>query len=85
MGVYNSRPEQLGEYIVSHFATIRGTSNVFHMSKSTVHLDVSKRLKKINFSLYLEVKKILEINLKERNIRGGEATKNKYLKLKKSS
>lgn len=85
MSFYNSRPEQLGEHIVQKNATIRETSSVFDISKSTVHLDVSKRLKNINYPLYLKVRLVLDINLKERNIRGGIATKNKYLNLRKSS
>lgn len=48
----------------------------------TIHKDVSERLKKINSSLYEEVKKILEINKAQRHIRGGFATKNKYAKEK---
>ena len=50
----------------------------FGVSKSTVHKDVSVRLKKLNPSLYRKVKKILEINKKERHIRGGIATRKKY-------
>lgn len=78
----NSRPEQLGKYIVLNNATIRATAKEFNISKSTVHLDVSKRLKNINLSLYRQVQKILETNFNERNIRGGLATKTKYEKLK---
>ncbi|MGN1139158.1 MAG: sporulation transcriptional regulator SpoIIID, partial [Ruminococcus sp.] len=51
----------------------------FGISKSTVHKDVSQRLKYINPALYRQVKQILEINKSERHIRGGLATKNKYL------
>jgi putative DeoR family transcriptional regulator (stage III sporulation protein D) len=49
------------------------------MSKSTVHIDLSQRLKKIDKKLYEKIKKILEINFSEKHIRGGNSTKNKYL------
>ena len=67
-----------GEYIVKTGATVRETAKVFHFSKSTVHKDVSYRLYFIDINLYRKVKKILNINLAERHIRGGEATKRKY-------
>lgn len=67
-----------GEYIVKTGATVRDTAKVFHFSKSTVHKDVSYRLYFIDINLYRKVKKILNINLAERHIRGGEATKRKY-------
>ena len=67
------------EYIISTGATVRQTAKVFHFSKSTVHKDVTERLKKIDFQFYKKVKKILDKNLSERHIRGGEATRKKYL------
>lgn len=71
----------LGQYIVENNATVRGTAKKFGVSKSTVHKDVTERLSKVNHSLYLEVKKVLDINKQERHIRGGMATKEKYLHL----
>ena len=71
------------EYILKTKKTIREIAKVFGVSKSTVHKDVSSRLQKINPSLYLDVKKVLEINKSERHIRGGIATRNKYLNLRK--
>lgn len=68
----------LAEYIVDSKTTVRGAAKKFGVSKSTVHKDVSERLKYINKPLYMEVKKILEINKSERHIRGGVATKKKY-------
>jgi putative DeoR family transcriptional regulator (stage III sporulation protein D) len=59
-------------------ATVRGTASVFGISKSTVHKDVSKVLKRINPPLHKEIEKLLSINKSERHIRGGEATKQKY-------
>ncbi len=65
-------------YIVKNKATIRETAKVFGVSKSTVHLDMSKRLIGLNSYLYYEVKDILEYNFSVRHIRGGESTKRKY-------
>ncbi len=71
-----------GEYIVKTGATVRETAKVFHFSKSTVHKDVSERLYYVDRDLFVKVKKILKLNLSERHIRGGEATKRKYQKTK---
>ncbi len=67
-------------YIIENKSTVRKTAEFFGISKSTVHKDLSERLKYINEALYLEVKKILDFNKSERHIRGGMATKEKYLK-----
>lgn len=77
------RPVLLGEYIIEHKATVRQAAGVFGISKSTVHKDVTERLKSLKPSLYKEVKEILDINKQERHIRGGEATRRKYLGLAK--
>ena len=66
------------EYIEKTGATVRATAKVFHFSKSTVHKDVTERLKKSDPILYRQVKKVLEKNKSERHIRGGLATKEKY-------
>ena len=71
-----------GYYIAETGATVRKTAEVFHYSKSTVHKDVTDRLKLIDKDLHKKVKKVLEINLKERHVRGGEATRVKYLNAK---
>ncbi len=68
------------EHILCTGATVRETATAFDVSKSTVHKDVSERLKYVNADLWREVKKILDFNLAERHIRGGNATKNKYLR-----
>ena len=60
-------------------ATVRQTADVFGISKSTVHKDVTERLPIINEKLSLEVKHFLETNKAERHIRGGEATRKRYL------
>jgi putative DeoR family transcriptional regulator (stage III sporulation protein D) len=76
------RAAELARYIIENNATVRKTASVFHVSKSTVHKDVHERLKKINPALYREAQKILELNKAERHLRGGMATKAKYLNLK---
>ncbi|MBP0979048.1 MAG: sporulation transcriptional regulator SpoIIID [Oscillospiraceae bacterium] len=81
-GIVEERAMLLGQYIVENQSTVRATAKKFNISKSTVHKDISERLKTINYKLYLDAKKVLEKNKKERHIRGGLATKNKY-KLKK--
>lgn len=76
------RAAELGEYIVRNNATVRAAAKVFGISKSTVHTDVSERLKKSDYSLYLKVRKVLDENKAQRHIRGGLATKGKYEHLK---
>ena len=68
----------LGEYILDTGATVRATAKVFKISKSTVHKDVTERLRYDNPHLFKLVKEVLEKNKKERHIRGGMATKRKY-------
>ncbi len=74
----DNRCIKLGEYIVENASTVRATAKEFGVSKSTVHKDVSVRLKKLNPQLYKEVHEILEVNKQERHIRGGIATRKKY-------
>ncbi len=74
----DERAVELGEYITEHKTTVRDTAGKFGVSKSTVHKDVSVRLRKIDPSLYESVKTILEQNKAERHIRGGNATKQKF-------
>ena len=73
------------EYILQNNATVRQTAKQFCVSKSTVHKDVTERLSSIDKGLAEKVRIALEINLKERHVRGGEATRLKFLKLKKQS
>ena len=68
----------LGEYILDTGATVRAAAKVFKISKSTVHKDVTERLRYDNPQLFKLVKEVLEKNKKERHIRGGLATKRKY-------
>ena len=67
-----------GKYIAATGAPVRKTAEKFGVSKSTVHKDVTERLKFVDGVLFSDVKAILEQNLAERHIRGGEATKRKY-------
>ena len=73
------RAVELGQYIIKTGATVRAAAKVFHISKSTVHKDISERLKKIDPLLFRKVKKIMDKNRAERHIRGGDATRRKYL------
>ena len=66
------------EYIIETNSTVRATAEHFSISKSTVHKDVTERLKGIDKQLFSKVRKVLNKNLSERHIRGGMATKNKY-------
>ena len=75
----NDRAVALGKYIVSSGATVRAAAKVFKISKSTVHKDVTDRLQNKNSLLYEEVRRVLDKNKDERHIRGGIATKQKYL------
>lgn len=79
-GIVEQRAIELAEYIVENKATVRDAAKKFGISKSTVHIDVSQRLKKLNPILYSDVRKILDINKAERHIRGGLATKQKFSK-----
>lgn len=68
------------EYIISTNSTVRSAAAHFGISKSTVHKDVTERLKGIDGELFKDVRRVLNINMSERHIRGGLATKNKYMK-----
>lgn len=73
------RVKKEAAYIVETGDTVRSCALKFGTSKSTVHKDVSERLKVIDANLYRAVRAVLKKNLSERHIRGGIATKNKYL------
>ena len=76
------RAIELSKYIINTKETVRGTAKKYGISKSTVHKDVSERIKKINPVLANKVRAILDENKAERHIRGGMATKIKYEKLR---
>lgn len=73
------RAVAIANYIIDHNATVRQTAKKFGISKSTVHKDVAERLTHINPSLARQARIVLDINKSERHIRGGMATKEKYL------
>ena len=69
----------IANYIIENNATVRQTAKKFGISKSTVHKDVTERIVQINPTLAAEERKVLDVNKSERHIRGGMATKEKYL------
>ena len=69
----------LANYLIENGATVRSTAVRFGISKSTVHKDVTQILPHVNRSLYLHVKEVLDKNKNERHLRGGQATKQKYM------
>ena len=71
---------KLAKFIIINKSTVREAAKNFGISKSTVHKDITEKLLKENLALYIEVEKILQQNKAERHLRGGEATKQKYLK-----
>ena len=79
MDYIEERAISIANYIVDHNATVRQTAREFGVSKSTVHKDVTDRLMQINPNLAKEARKVLDVNKSERHIRGGLATKEKYM------
>ncbi|MCL2081073.1 MAG: sporulation transcriptional regulator SpoIIID [Oscillospiraceae bacterium] len=77
-GNMEERACELATYIIENRATVRAAAKKYGISKSTVHKDLSERLKLYNNSLYLAVKEVLDENKAERHLRGGMATKRKY-------
>ncbi|MFP4697170.1 MAG: sporulation transcriptional regulator SpoIIID [Eubacteriales bacterium] len=75
------RAIDIANYIIEANATVRQTAKKFGISKSTVHKDVTERLTQINPKLAIEARKVLDVNKSERHIRGGLATREKYLHL----
>ena len=71
---------EVAVYMIETGATVRAAARHFGISKSTVHKDLSHRLKQYNYALYLQVRRVLDLNKQERHIRGGMATKRKYEK-----
>jgi putative DeoR family transcriptional regulator (stage III sporulation protein D) len=72
------RAVKVARHILQTSDTVRRTAEVFGISKSTVHKDVSERLPRISAKLAEEVRNILDRNKAERHLRGGEATRRKY-------
>ncbi len=80
--MYNSYGKErcvvLATYLVENRTTVRAVASQYGISKSTVHKDITQNLKMINKALYEQAKEVLECNKRERHLRGGEATKQKY-------
>ena len=68
----------LAQYVLEHNATVRSAAKKFGVSKSTVHKDITERLKKQNAILYAQVQQVLSVNKAQRHLRGGMATRHKY-------
>lgn len=73
------RAIEVANYIIEQNATVRQTARKFGISKSTVHKDVTERLEEINPSLAKKARLVLDVNKAERHLRGGNATREKYL------
>lgn len=78
-GYIEERAVDIANYIVEQNATVRQTAKQFGISKSTVHKDVTERLTQINPALASQARLVLDLNKSERHIRGGMATKEKYM------
>lgn len=79
------RARELAAYIIENRATVRAAAQRFGVSKSTVHKDVTQRLREFDLELYNRVRQILLLNKEERHIRGGIATREKYARLSRLS
>ena len=77
-GIPEERAVALGQYVAETGATVRNAAMRFGISKSTVHTDLTQRLKRQNRALYNSVQKVLQVNKEERHLRGGAATRQKY-------
>ena len=73
------RAVEVATYIIETKATVRQTAKKFGISKSTVHKDCTERLMRINPTLARQARAVLDVNKSERHIRGGMATREKYL------
>ncbi len=78
-----TRAEEIGKYVSETGATVRAAAAKFGVSKSTVHKDLTVKLKMQNRRLYEQVVSVLQVNKKERHMRGGDATRLKYLAVKR--
>lgn len=73
------RCKEVAEYVIKENATVRQAAKKFMISKSTVHKDIAERLQDVDVELFKEARKVLDNNKSERHIRGGAATKRKYM------
>ena len=80
----DERARDLAVYILEHRATVRSAAKHFGISKSTVHKDVAERLRRVSPALWAQVRAVLLENKAQRHLRGGEATRQKYLQKRKT-
>ncbi|MBQ8578053.1 MAG: sporulation transcriptional regulator SpoIIID [Clostridia bacterium] len=85
MDAIRERVETLGRYICDTHATVRETAGKFGISKSTVHKDMTQKLPEYNAALSAAVRSVLEENKAERHLRGGEATRLKYERIRQKT
>ena len=71
---------ELAVYMIETGATVRATARHFGISKSTVHKALTEQLRLCSYPLYTQVRQVLDKNKQERHIRGGMATRQKYLR-----
>lgn len=73
--------EFVANFMLDNNLTIRKAGKIFNIPKSTLHYNLTKKLESFNYSLFKSLHDFLQINFNEKHIRGGESTKNKYLKM----
>lgn len=78
--IIEERVLQCAKLLILENSNVRLVARRIGCSKSTVHKDLSERLKNIDYNLYLQVQEIFKVNKEEKHLRGGISTKNKYLK-----
>lgn len=83
IGNIEERSVKTALYIIENKATVRQAAKQFNISKSTVHKDISERLKTYNHALYVSAKMVIDQNKAERHLRGGMATRDKYIEIRK--
>lgn len=76
-----TRYEEIAIFMLETRGTVRTAAKKYNISKSTAHVHVTKYLEKVNYSLYLEIRKLLDYNASQKAVRGGEATRSKYRSL----
>ena len=81
----DERPRLLAQYLTEHDSTVRATAAVFGVSKSTVHKDMETRLAQLSEPLYREVAAVFARNKAQRHLRGGEATRRRYARLREDN
>ena len=76
------RVMQAAEYILETGATVRACAAKFGVSKTTIHKDMRDRLPRMDEKLSIQVDEVLQKNLRERHLRGGDATRRKFRRMR---